>query len=181
MSQCTRSLQFKLTVPADAVAAVGQYRDWLGHRQALRLQNRAEPPSGLLILAPDQAKGAIIATCGQHHTRYRHCSGSQLLLSSTVSRRFPGRKGPLRPDWSRCTHTPPFLTSTQTNGVSVRLPPPPDMLSTGDHRHDDAYLRFTPSRGCQPGRRYRSEFGTGQKVGIWRRSRSRCLTRPPRL
>src|SRR4051794_14068978 len=103
------------------------------------------------------------------------------LLSSTVSRRSPRRKGPLRPDWSRCTHTPPFLTSTQTNGVSVRLPPPPDMLSTGDHRHDDAYLRFTPSRGCQPGRRYRIEFGMGQKVGIWRRSRSRCLTRPPRL
>ena len=102
------------------------------------------------------------------------------LLSSTVSRRSPGRKGPLRPDWSRCTHTPPFLTSTQTNGVSVRLPPLPDMLSTGNRRHD-AYPRFTPSRGCQPGRRYRSEFGTGQKVGIWRRSRSRCLTRLPRL
>src|SRR5689334_8597261 len=80
-----------------------------------------------------------------HHTRYRPCSGSQLPAEFNGFSTLPGRTGPLRPDRSCCAHTPPFLTSTQTNGVSVRLPPPPDMLSTGNRRHD-AYPRFTPSR-----------------------------------
>src|SRR3954447_2809384 len=50
--------------PAHAVAAIGQHRDRLSHRQILSAQNLAEPPPGLLILAPDQAEVTVIATCG---------------------------------------------------------------------------------------------------------------------
>jgi hypothetical protein len=52
--------------PSHAVAAVGQHCDPLGHRQVLRPQNLAEPPSGLLILASDKAEVAVQTTPTSH-------------------------------------------------------------------------------------------------------------------